>query len=139
MARALPKHVEAALAQAGVNPAVLAQAKRNPRAAGSTSGDEMNGLEAAYAAELRLRTLAGEVAFWAFKPFNLRMAPRTYFRPDFLVLLADGTTEIVDTKGHWEEDARLKIKLAARLWPLWLFVAVHKGAGGRLEREEFPS
>lgn len=101
----------------------------------------MNKLEAAYDAHLRLRHVAGEVAWWAFDRIKLRLADKTYYEPDFLVVLADGTTQIHEVKGgHWEDDARVKIKVAAEQFPVWGFMAVTalpKKLGGGWKFEEF--
>ena len=37
-----------------------------------------------------------------------------------------GTMEIHETKGHWEDDARVKIKVAATLFP-FRFFAITQG------------
>lgn len=125
----------------GVNPAALELARANPRAKAQVDAHGLNGLERAYADELELLTRGGRVAFWRSHPFSIRLAPRTHYRPDFLVVLADGRTEVVEVKGgHWEDDARAKTKIAAALYPCWLFVAVtrpDRDAG--FVREEFPS
>jgi len=78
---------------------------------------EMNGLEARMAEELRLKQLAGEVEWFAFESLTLRLADRTRYTPDFLVMLPCGQLELWEVKGHWEDDARVKIKVAAELYP----------------------
>ena len=98
----------------------------------------MNRLETAYAGQLALRQRAGEVCWWAFEPITLRLAPRTSYTPDFLVLLADGTIECVEVKALWSDgrvgyrdDARVKLKLAAQWFgALFRFRAV----AGRIRR-----
>ena len=100
---------------------------------------QMNKTERAYADELRVREIAGEVAWWAFEPVKMQLADRTYYTPDFLVMLADGSLECHEVKGFWEDDARVKIKVAARLFP-FRFVAMSPRAkrdGGGFTREEF--
>jgi len=86
---------------------------------------KMNKLEARYARNLDLRRLAGEVASWRFEAVKLRLAGRTWYTPDFLVVLSAGACELHEVKGgHWEDDARVKFKVAAEQWPEWTFVAV---------------
>lgn len=86
----------------------------------------MNTLEKAYAENvLDVRKAAGEIAGYWFEEVNLRLADRTYYRPDFLVMLADGELEFHEVKGHWEDDARVKIKVAASRFP-FRFLAVEK-------------
>lgn len=83
---------------------------------------EMNKTEARYAQYLEARRAAGEVAWYAYEAFKLRLAERTFYTPDFAVLLASGRLECHEVKGgHWEDDARVKIKVAARLFPFRFF------------------
>ena len=59
--------------------------------------------------------------------------------PDFAVLPADGVLEIHEVKGFWQDDARVKIKVAASLYP-FRFVAMKARAkkhGGGWEAEAF--
>lgn len=51
-----------------------------------------------------------------------------------MVLRADGVFEVHEVKGHWEDDARVKIKVAAELYP-FKFIAVRKQKGAWLFEE----
>lgn len=98
---------------------------------------KMNGTEANYAGHLEMRKAAGEVAWFKFEGVKLRLADNTFYSPDFAVMLAGGELEIHEVKGHWEDDARVKIKVAADLYP-FRFVAVQavpakQGGGWRFE------
>lgn len=95
---------------------------------------EMNKTERAYSEALEDRKAAGEIASWQFDAVKLRLAAKTFYTPDFLVMLADGSIEFHEVKGHWEDDARVKIKVAARLFP-FRFLAVRKVKGGWQEEE----
>lgn len=95
--------------------------------------DGMNKTEAIYAAELELRKRAGEVLWWAFEPWKFRLAKNTFYTPDFGVMLADGTIEVVEIKGHWEDDARVKFKVAAETFPMFVWRAVRISKGERTE------
>ena len=77
----------------------------------------MNKTEAAYREHLRLRELAGEVLWVRFEGVKLRLADNTFYTPDFAVMLADCTMELHEVKGHWEDDARVKVKVAAEAYP----------------------
>lgn len=99
-------------------PAVAARGRR-PRA----RTGEKNSLESRYEAQLEADRLAGLVLWYAFEAIEFRLADRTKYRPDFVVMLADLTIEVREVKGHWEDDARVKIKVAAELYP-FRFVAV---------------
>jgi len=86
---------------------------------------EMNRLEQAYSEHLEARRVAGEIYAWDFECIKLRLAPKTFFTPDFLVQLPDDSLEIHETKGFARDDAMVKIKVAARLFP-FRFVMVKK-------------
>lgn len=94
------------------------RAKARPRHA--TDGS-MNKLEARYAQFLTLRVQAGELGRFDFDQVKLRLAPSTFYSPDFRVILVDGTEEYHEVKGHWEDDARVKIKCAAVLHDCYVF------------------
>lgn len=95
----------------------------------------MNKTEAKYAVQLECRKRAGEVAWFLFEPCSLRLADSTQYRPDFLVMLADGRLEVHEVKGHWEDDARVKIKVAAERFP-FVFRAI-RWVKGQWEEEVF--
>jgi hypothetical protein len=113
-------------------------------------GGTMNGLEKRYAAHLELRKLTGEILDWRFEPMKLRLAPSTFFDVDFLVVApptdmgagAFGADEVElhEVKGHWEDDARVKIKVAARMFPWWTFKGVMWDKARKdWKFEEFPA
>lgn len=100
---------------------------------------EMNKTEAAYAAHLDQRISAGEIAAYWFERLTLKLAADTRYTPDFMVQLPCGTIEIHEVKGFWEDDALVKIKVAASLFP-FRFIAVSaiaKKAGGGWAIREF--
>lgn len=111
------------------------RARTQPRRDGS-----MNGLELAYSQELERRRIAGEILRWDFEPEKLRLADRTFYTPDFRVILLDGEIEWHEVKGTWVggEHNRVKIKVAAEAHP-YRFVAVMARAkrdGGGWTTEE---
>lgn len=100
----------------------------------------MNKTEAAYALVLNNKLLAGEIAGWWFELITIKLADRCSLQPDFLVMLNDGSLEFHEVKGgkngtgnqwiYWaEEDAKVKLKVAATIQPLPLFV-VYPQRGG---------
>lgn len=100
----------------------------------------MNKSEAAYADALKLMKMAGEVDDFMFEAIKFKLADKTYYTPDFMVVMPDGLIEFAEVKGHWEDDARVKIKCAAEKFGLFRFVAVKpiaKKHGGGWAREEF--
>ena len=96
---------------------------------------KMNKTEAAYDAHLQLLRHAGEILWHKFEGIKLRLADNTFYTADFAVMAKDGVMEIHEIKGFWEDDARVKIKVAASLYP-FRFIALKKKKDG-WEREEF--
>lgn len=105
---------------------------------------ERNKTEAAYEEHLTLLQRAGEIDGFKFEGVKLKLADNTFFTPDFIVFAKDGVVELHDTKGTtkklrasgikeavpWiEEDAKLKLKLVAELYPFRVF-AVFKTSEG---------
>lgn len=97
--------------------------------------DRMNKMESKYAEHLELQRQAGKIVFWRFGAIKFRLADRTWYCPDFYIMRPDGSIEIHETKGHWEDDARVKIKATAEQFPEFWFVAVQwKKGDWQLER-----
>lgn len=98
----------------------------------------MNKTEAAYAQYLEAKKAAGEVAWYKFEAVKLRLADNTFFTVDFAVMLKDGTLEMHEVKGFMTDDANVKIKVAADMYP-FKFVVVRakpkKQGGGWLVEE----
>lgn len=108
-------------------------------ALGRLKPGQMNKTEAAYAAHLEAEKHAGRVAWFAFEGMKFRLADGAFYTPDFAVMLASGHVELHEVKGHWQDDARVKVKVAAALFP-FRFVAVKalpKKQGGGWAVEEF--
>lgn len=101
------------------------------QALGRLKSGELNKTEEAYRAHLDKRRQLGEVLWYRFEPFRLTLAPKTYYRSDFLVQLASGHLEVHEVKGFWTDDARVKIKVAAAMLPIFKFIAVRKVDGGK--------
>ena len=94
----------------------------------------MNKTEQAYEAHLKRLQMAGEIAHYQFEPIKLRLADKTFYTPDFLVVLPDGEMQLHEVKGFWEDDARVKIKVAAAMFWMFAFRGVMKaGAGWNFE------
>lgn len=107
-----------------------ARAARGPAAVGRLPETRYaSKLEAAYAARLSLMLQAGEVVRVLYEPFNLRLADGTFYCPDFLVQLPNGSLEVHEVKGFWREDAWIKFKVAATLHSYLQFVAVTRVKG----------
>ena len=112
---------------------------RKMYALGRLKQGAMNKTESAYSNHLERLKQAGEVAWYKFEGVKLRLADSTFYSPDFAVMLVDGTLEIHEVKGFWTDDARVKIKVAADMYPM-RFIAVKinsKRNGGGFSVEEF--
>lgn len=79
---------------------------------------QMNGWEKSYALHLEERKAIGEILWFEFDSIKFRLAEKTFYTPDFLVMNAKEELEIHEVKGHWEDDARVKIKVAADKFPM---------------------
>lgn len=88
---------------------------------------KMNGTERDYdQTVLAPRLLAGDIAWYKFEAVRLRLADDCIYVPDFMVMLADGSIEIHEVKGFWRDDARVKIRVAAEVFWMFLFVAIKR-------------
>lgn len=85
---------------------------------------EMNGLESRYASHLETQRMIGAIAKWRFEAVKLRLARKTFITVDFWIVYPDGHVELHDAKGFWEEDARVKMKVAAEMFDEFDFVGV---------------
>lgn len=108
-------------------------------ALGRLKPGQMNKTEARYEKHLALQKRAGNILWYCFEGVKLRLADNTFYTVDFPVLARDGVMEMHEVKGHWTEDARVKIKVAAEQYP-FRFKALKertKKAGGGYEQEDF--
>lgn len=108
-------------------------------ALGRLKTGQMNKTEAAYAAHLEQLKTQGDVLWYKFESVKVRLADNTFYTPDFAVMTSDGLMQMHEVKGHWQDDARVKIKVAADQFP-FRFIAVKplpKKDGGGWSVEEF--
>jgi hypothetical protein len=100
---------------------------RNFQALGRLKAGAMNKTEGEYASMLELRKRAGELIWWAFEPFKIRLADRTFYDVDFAVMLADGRLEVHEVKGGFiTDDAMVKLKVASEHFPAAFFLCQKK-------------
>lgn len=113
---------------------------RRLQALGRLKTGQMNKTEAAYERDvLRPGHIAGKILWYKFEGLKLRLADNTFYTPDYAVMIADGSLECHEVKGFWTDDARVKIKVAADMYPLRFLAvkALPKKAGGGWEAEYF--
>lgn len=121
-----------------VSPQLLSRRAAND-ALGRIPTGAMNKTETLYARELEMRKHSGKVTWYKFEGMKFRLAGSAFYTPDFAVMLATGALECHEVKGFWRDDARLKIKVAASMYPI-RFIAVTKRTqktGGGFSVEEF--
>ena len=125
------------LARKGVPGRATSVDVSNPpfRALGRLPIGSMNKTESAYDLHLRELEHLGLVLWHKFEALKLRLADNTFYTPDFAVLMRDGAVEMHEIKGFWLDDARVKIKVAASIYP-FKFIAVTR-CKGAWKREEF--
>ena len=108
-------------------------------ALGRLKTGDRNKTEQAYEDFLRQQLAVGLLSWFKFEGVKLRLADNTFYTPDFAVMQANGQIELHEVKGFWQDDARVKIKVAADSYP-FKFIAVKprpKKDGGGWQIEEF--
>jgi len=137
----LPRHVRDQvrhnLEVAEADSEITTRARDHGYARAAEPETKMNRTEAAYARHLGLLKRAGKIVDYRFEAINLRIGAHLFYRPDFLVIGSDRVVEFHEVKGHWREDARVKIKTVATLYPCFRFLAAKKAKGGRWDVEHF--
>ena len=114
-------------------------AKTKMQALGRLKTGEKNNTETAYGEHLEWLKNTGKVAWYKFEGMTFRLAKDTRYTPDYMVMLSTGQLEAHEVKGHWQDDARVKIKVAADMYPI-KFIAIKKKTkkdGGGWQVEEF--
>lgn len=90
----------------------------------------MNKTEAAFAALLQARKLAGEISDWFYEGITLRLPDGMTLTPDFAVWMKNEDDlfvwHLMETKGAWiEEDALVKFRTFRHIfnmqfeWEMW--------------------
>lgn len=113
--------------------------KKKMLALGRLKTGQMNKTEQAYADYLERQKQAGEILWYKFEGIKLRLADNTFYTPDFVVMGVGGELSMHEVKGFWQDDAKVKIKVAADMYP-FRFVAIRvraKKDGGGWDVEEF--
>jgi hypothetical protein len=132
------KDLQAVLARhAGPAPFHMPANQAGHFALGRLPAGTMNKTEAAYDAHLWQQHSVGAVLWHKFEGIKLRLADNTFLTVDFAVLPKSGVLEMHECKGGWfQDDAKVKVKVAASIYP-FRFIVVRKAKGGGWEREEF--
>ncbi len=102
-----------------------AHTKASKKAKAKAEPKGMNKWEAQFAETLKYKQHAGEIVWWAFEPFRIRLADGCFYRPDFASVDTAGRTSIYEVKGHFREAARVRLKVATEKLP-YAFYLVKK-------------
>lgn len=89
-------------------------------ALGRLKAGAMNKTESAYERDLRDAQTLGDILWYRFEGLKLRLADNCFLTVDFAVLAKDGVLEMHDIKGAraiYTDDAKVKMKVAAELYP----------------------
>ena len=66
---------------------------------------------------------AGHILWYLYEGITLKLACNTRYTPDFIVMMKDRSIECHEVRGFWGEEAFVKIKVAASLFPFRFFAA----------------
>ncbi|TXI24634.1 MAG: hypothetical protein E6Q61_04360 [Nitrosomonas sp.] len=93
----------------------------------------MNKTERAYSQYLQQLQHIGKIDWFKYEAVKLKLADNTFYTVDFMVMKSNGELEAHEVKGGYIfDDAMVKIKVAADLFP-WPFFIVKKANGGTWE------
>lgn len=91
----------------------------------SKDEEKLNKLERAWLTNLRA---CNYPLLW-IQSITLKLGDDCRYTPDFVVLTPDGKLVAYETKGFMRDDALVKIKVAARQFPMIGFVVVRREKG----------
>jgi len=97
----------------------------------STDEEKLNKLERAYLAYLR----ALGFEWIGIQNITLKLAHDCRLTVDFVSLDANGVLGFTDVKGFQREDALIKMKIAARMFPFWVFQIAKRDKYGQWEHQ----
>lgn len=95
----------------------------------------MNKLEEKYSRALDIWIKEGTILGYKYEAVKFKLADKTFYTPDFMVVYPDKIA-FHETKGFMRDDANVKLKVVASLFPEFEFVLV-QWIGGKV-REGIP-
>ncbi len=90
----------------------------------------MNKTERRRALELEALKGAGVIRHWGYEPITLKLAHDCRYTPDFFIVENGGAMRFEETKGFLRDDAAVKLRVAARQFPMFRFVMLRAAKGG---------
>ena len=109
------------------------------QALGRLKAGQMNKTEERFAKHLELDRHTGRVQWWKFEGIKLMLAKNTSLTVDFAILPETDILTLIDVKGSKAmvtDDARVKMKLAAELYPFVFKLAYPRAKGEGWDIEE---
>lgn len=95
----------------------------------STDEQKLNKLERDWLVQLRARFQRPHYKIY-IQAINLKLANDCRYLCDFAVVNWEGKTTFFETKGGWmRDDARVKLLVAARMFPFYRFILVTRKKG----------
>lgn len=88
----------------------------------------MNKLETAYLERLQHNPAILRARFGVIR---LRLADSCWYKPDFYIEYHDNHQELHETKGFMREAGRLRLRIAAELYPAFTFFLVRRERSGK--------
>lgn len=92
----------------------------------STDEERLNKTEKAYLAHLR----AHGFRWIGIQSLTLKLGDDCRYSPDFITISISGELTAREVKGFFRDDAKVKIKVAARMFPWIKFIVVRKDKSG---------
>lgn len=89
----------------------------------------MNKTEEEYANYLEGQKQIGNVLWYRFEGIKFRLGDNVHYNPDFAVMRSDNKMEIHEVKGSLtfiRDDAKVKIKVAAEMFPFKFYLVAPK-------------
>lgn len=83
----------------------------------------MNQTERRYAQRLSIFMMQKVIKNWRYESLKFRLAAKTFYTPDFCVIMPDGIIQLHEVKGPYvRDDARVKFKVAAEQFPEFVWI-----------------
>ena len=105
--------------------------KKTPK--GIAKRGVMNKTEAAFDQQLKFRMHAGEILWYNFEGISFRLAKGAKYTPDFIVMKDNYEIEIYEVKGFFRTADRLRLKIAADMYPFKFIAAIKDKTGWKFE------
>jgi hypothetical protein len=88
-----------------------------------TKRRQMNKTEIAFSLILEARKRNGEIVTYGYERVTLKLADDTRYTPDFYAVDCEDGLVFYEVKGgHIRDDARVKLQVAATMYPRFVFI-----------------